>query len=524
MIGFGERKTPVPFVHSCDKFVYTEVLRNRRDSSRGTNESSRDSNESSSGNGSSAADGRGSKVVPPTCSPWAREELLADSRLMWTLRTAIDDVTGEDGWANLGLVGSIASAVTPEFDCRNYGYKRLGQLLASMKPEVQMSGNRMSVKIDSSLDEDDDILPPEEQGEERKEEEAEEEVGGQSAEDVLGTEVVAPWTREQLLDDSTLMWTLRTAIADVVGANGWANLGHVGKRASILTPDFDCHSYGYKRLGQLLANMGPEIKMSGTRMYVTLDSSLDEAAEAVQQVEQGVEEEDEDDDVEADLADDDYDDYDEDDYDYDDDDEEEEEELEEDEDGWGRSAADGQGSNVIALNGSQWTREQLFADSTLMWTLRTAIEDVAGEGGWANLGFVARIASTLTPDFDCRNYGYKRLGHLLTSMGPEVQMSENRNLVRIDSSFDEAEGIVQMKDQKEEDEQSGEDEDEDKGDRGQEATGKPDTEDIKAVTQAHDVKLNHNSTDTPEKVDTAEAESKQQGEETIEEEVIFYCI
>lgn len=25
--GFGERKTPKPFVVSCDKFVYTEVLR-----------------------------------------------------------------------------------------------------------------------------------------------------------------------------------------------------------------------------------------------------------------------------------------------------------------------------------------------------------------------------------------------------------------------------------------------------------------------------------------------------------------
>ena len=47
---------------------------------------------------------------------------------------AIDDLSGEDGWAHLGAVGQMLTKRRPDFDSRNYGFKKLSSLIESMKP------------------------------------------------------------------------------------------------------------------------------------------------------------------------------------------------------------------------------------------------------------------------------------------------------------------------------------------------------------------------------------------------------
>nr|WP_255380957.1 NYN domain-containing protein [Synechococcus sp. 1G10] len=88
---FGEKKTPKPFVAACDKFIYTEILRK------------------ASGN---------AKVEPTTQGP-LRPFLLG----------AIAAVTQEDGWAPLGTVGSLLVKKDPSFDARNFGYRKLSELV-----------------------------------------------------------------------------------------------------------------------------------------------------------------------------------------------------------------------------------------------------------------------------------------------------------------------------------------------------------------------------------------------------------
>jgi len=102
--GFGERKTPRPFVTACDKFIYFDVL-NRPEED-------------------------------PPATPAAREEAKAkakrnakDKALVAMLRTAIAAVSDETGWANLGRVGSHVAKQSPEFDARNYGFARLSDLV-----------------------------------------------------------------------------------------------------------------------------------------------------------------------------------------------------------------------------------------------------------------------------------------------------------------------------------------------------------------------------------------------------------
>ena len=93
--GFGEKKTPEPFVAACDKFVYTEVLRASKDASAKDESSNKD-----------------------------LKEIIID---------AIDAVSKDDGWAPLSGVGSYIIKNTPSFDPRNYGYDKLGRLVRELK-------------------------------------------------------------------------------------------------------------------------------------------------------------------------------------------------------------------------------------------------------------------------------------------------------------------------------------------------------------------------------------------------------
>ncbi|HET7561606.1 MAG TPA: NYN domain-containing protein [Rhodanobacteraceae bacterium] len=99
--GFGERKTPEPFVSACDKFIYTEILDGKHDE---TETEARQ------------------KQRPA-------KELRGDARLMTLLRGAIEAASDDNGWAALGAVGNIISKQSPDFDSRNYGYAKLSGLL-----------------------------------------------------------------------------------------------------------------------------------------------------------------------------------------------------------------------------------------------------------------------------------------------------------------------------------------------------------------------------------------------------------
>ncbi len=100
--GFGEKKTPSAFVSACDKFIYIEVLRAK------INE-----NES--------------------IAKKSMTELKRDARLVRLLRNAVEASSDESGWAHLATTGSNIAKQSPEFDPRNYGYIRLGELLVATK-------------------------------------------------------------------------------------------------------------------------------------------------------------------------------------------------------------------------------------------------------------------------------------------------------------------------------------------------------------------------------------------------------
>jgi len=117
--GFGEQKTPAPFVSACDKFIYTEVLRAKTDEGKPINKKS-------------------------------SSELKQDTKLVTLLRNAVEASSDESGWAHLAPVGSNIAKQSPDFDPRNYGYGKLGELVAATKlfdTEERQIGNTTSKAI-----------------------------------------------------------------------------------------------------------------------------------------------------------------------------------------------------------------------------------------------------------------------------------------------------------------------------------------------------------------------------------------
>jgi hypothetical protein len=90
VFGFGEKKTPKPFVAACDKFIYTEILR------------------------------KSSQGEPV--------EVPAEVSIKPLLSSAVAAAAQEDGWALLGVVGHLLLKSDPSFDPRNFGFKKLGEL------------------------------------------------------------------------------------------------------------------------------------------------------------------------------------------------------------------------------------------------------------------------------------------------------------------------------------------------------------------------------------------------------------
>jgi uncharacterized LabA/DUF88 family protein len=95
VFGFGEHKTPESFRQACRRFVYTENLLpgtvNDPDS-----------------------------VAKPLQSP---------SSAVPIINRILAQVESDDGWVQLGLVGNQLANVTSDFDPRNFGFRKLSDLV-----------------------------------------------------------------------------------------------------------------------------------------------------------------------------------------------------------------------------------------------------------------------------------------------------------------------------------------------------------------------------------------------------------
>ncbi|RZI59752.1 MAG: NYN domain-containing protein [Pseudomonas sp.] len=90
--GLGERKTPEPFIAACDKFIFLEVLK------------------------------RPIEITAPV-------QVANVPDLQELLAHAIRETIRDSGWSRLSTVGGLVSKTHTSFDPRNYGFKKLSELV-----------------------------------------------------------------------------------------------------------------------------------------------------------------------------------------------------------------------------------------------------------------------------------------------------------------------------------------------------------------------------------------------------------
>lgn len=98
VFGFGEQKTPESFRQACRRFTYTENLLPDAPAN---------------------AEAAGSKSKP----------LQPPSAATPIIRRVLDQMETEDGWAPLGAVGTQLANLSSDFDPRNFGFRKLSDLV-----------------------------------------------------------------------------------------------------------------------------------------------------------------------------------------------------------------------------------------------------------------------------------------------------------------------------------------------------------------------------------------------------------
>ena len=121
--GFGERKTPRPFITACDKFVYFDVLNTAGEQKE--------------------AEAAAPKAIAAKPAP---AKATLDRAALEMLTKAVTASADEDGRANLARVGAHLAKQSPDFDARNFGFPRLSELVeASGIVEVERIGDNPKI-------------------------------------------------------------------------------------------------------------------------------------------------------------------------------------------------------------------------------------------------------------------------------------------------------------------------------------------------------------------------------------------
>ncbi len=95
--GFGEQKTPESFRQACRRFIYTENL----------------------------------LPAPPSDQSPAQttKALQPPDKATPVIRKVIEQMESEDGWVSLGAVGTQLQNISPDFDSRTFGFRKLSDLV-----------------------------------------------------------------------------------------------------------------------------------------------------------------------------------------------------------------------------------------------------------------------------------------------------------------------------------------------------------------------------------------------------------
>ncbi len=144
VIGMGEKKTPNPFIAACDKFIYIEVIRaaderepQDRPEAKQKTQNVRQPKPQPKKPQPNSAQKQKTAVQPEPEQPLQKEpEPQAAGRVpeavVRLIADSVSDIADEDGYAFMGELGNLLLKKQPDFDPRNFGFKKLTTLIRSI--------------------------------------------------------------------------------------------------------------------------------------------------------------------------------------------------------------------------------------------------------------------------------------------------------------------------------------------------------------------------------------------------------
>ena len=118
VIGMGKQQTPKPFVSACSKFMYIDIL---------------------SGEKSLLADD-GAKTKE-------KSTLTNQKEITKSINVIIDENDDENGWVLVSTIGTLMQNKYPDFDCKNYGCKKLIELLKKLGFETKLLDDKTTYMV-----------------------------------------------------------------------------------------------------------------------------------------------------------------------------------------------------------------------------------------------------------------------------------------------------------------------------------------------------------------------------------------
>ncbi len=157
VIGMGEKKTPQPFIASCDKFIYIEVIRAAGEKARAAADKAQEQSappRAEEQQAAAAAKAKRTKKKPveePEAPPEPPAPEAAEAEdgksvppeMVHLIADALDMIADEDGYAFMGELGNLLAKQMPDFDPRNYGFSKLTNLIKSL-PRFEVDARQTS--------------------------------------------------------------------------------------------------------------------------------------------------------------------------------------------------------------------------------------------------------------------------------------------------------------------------------------------------------------------------------------------
>lgn len=144
VFGIGEKKTPVPFIAACDKFIYIEILKTPIKAKKlaAVSAAPAPAKPKAKPRGKEKQKDKEQKELPvvveqpkPVQPPAITDNesiIPIDGKVIRLIADSINDLADEDGWTFLGNLGTLLLKKQPDFDSRNYGYGKLIRLIKSI--------------------------------------------------------------------------------------------------------------------------------------------------------------------------------------------------------------------------------------------------------------------------------------------------------------------------------------------------------------------------------------------------------